>query len=151
VLGRADHPLARRSHVEPRELLRYPWIAFANDYVGMGRIGSYFSANGLEQPTFAVETTSVESMLSLLRLGEFVASVSSPLVPRAELLGLKSLPVGGTFWRFRAGIAYRRSSTLSPLTSALIAALKAHFRARGSADTVERKRPKKAGRSRNGS
>jgi DNA-binding transcriptional LysR family regulator len=133
VLGRADHPLAKRRTVQPQELLRYPWIAFANDYVGMGRIGSFFSANGLEQPTVAVETTSLEAMLSLLRLGEFVASVSAPLVPRAELLGLKSLPVGGTFWRFRAGIAYRRSSNLSPLTSVLIAALKAHFRTRSEA------------------
>ena len=149
VLGRADHPLARRRVIEPRELLRYPWIAFANDYVGMGRVGSYFSANGLEQPTFAVETTSLESMLSLLRLGEFVASVSAPLVPRAELLGLKSLPVGGTFWQFRAGIAYRRSSTLSPLTSALIAALKAHFRTRRRDAPLERPRRQPRSRSRN--
>jgi DNA-binding transcriptional LysR family regulator len=140
VLGRADHPLARKRHVEPKDLLRYPWIAFANDYVGMSRIGSYFSANGLEQPNFAVETTSLESMLSLLRLGEFVASVSSPLVARAELLGLRSLPVGGTFWRFRAGIAYRKSSTPSPLTTAFIAALKAQFRAEERPSTAKRKR-----------
>lgn len=128
VLARSDHPLAGRKPAQPTELLRYPWIAFANDYVGVSRVGSYFSANGLEQPSIAFETSSIECMLSMLRLGDFVASVSSPLVPRAELLGIKPLPVGGTFWRFRAGIAYRRTSTLSPLMISLIAALKAHFR-----------------------
>ena len=128
VLAREGHPLAAKRPAQPTELLRYPWIAFANDYVGMSRVGSYFSANGLDQPYIAFETSSIECMLSMLRLGDFVASVSSPLVARAELLGIRPLPVGGTFWRFRAGIAYRRSSSLSPLMSALIAGLKAQFR-----------------------
>lgn len=124
ILSRANHPLSSKPSVEPADLLSYSWVALINDYIGMTRVASYFSANGLEQPTIAVESNSLEGVFSMLREGDFIASVSAPLLNYAKAMGLTSLPVKGTFWRFRAGIAYRRSARTTPVVDAVIADLK---------------------------
>lgn len=137
VLARDDHPLATNPVVQPGELLAYPWVALTDDYVGTTRIASYFSANGLDQPFIAVESGTLDGVLAVLREGDFVASVSAPLAPWAKALGLRSLPVTGTFWRFRAGVAYRRTTQRAPLANALIAQIK-------SLHEMEREKPSTA-------
>jgi DNA-binding transcriptional LysR family regulator len=57
----AQHPLAQRDDVPASDLLAYPWIRLATDYVGASRVNSFFAANELVPPRVAVETTSIAS------------------------------------------------------------------------------------------
>jgi DNA-binding transcriptional LysR family regulator len=125
VVARKSHPLASRELVTPADLLEYPWVSFANDYTGASRLGSYFSANGMPQPNVTIEANSLEGVLALLREDDFLACVSQQILGYFEMLGLVPLTTRGTFWHFRAGIAYRRSNTPMPVLSAFIGHLKA--------------------------
>lgn len=127
LVARAEHPLASREHVEAAELLDYPWIALANDYVGASRIGSFFAANGLAPPRIAVEATSTSSLLNLLSQGDFILNIPTAMVAYAESFGLKRLAVRGTLWEAPAGIAYRATKWPVPALNAFCALLRAHF------------------------
>lgn len=112
VVARKEHPLARQKVVTARELSLYPWLVLADDRIGIGRIGAYFSANSLLPPVIAAETTSF-AMLKMLHEGNFLAHFAEQMLPDAEKFGIRRVAHEGNFWDSEAGIAYR--STASPI------------------------------------
>lgn len=115
LVARATHPLARRKKLAAGELLEYPWVALAGDYVGNSRVNSFFAANELDPPRIAVKSTSISSAMALLQEGNFIVNIPTLMLPFAENFGLRRLPVRGTLWDSSAGIAYR--ATKSPITA----------------------------------
>lgn len=128
VLAHESHPLARRRRVEAAELVRYPFVGFTQDYAGLSRMEKYFSVHAIESPGLSVEASSLETVLSLLCTGTFVASLSSQVLERGRQLGLKRVAIDGTFWRFPVGLVQRRAPQPSPLAALLARALKERLR-----------------------
>ncbi len=127
MVARAEHPLAARREIAAAELLDYPYVALANDYVGRSRLGSFFAANALQPPCISVETSSISAALNLLREDDFILNIPTRMLPYAEQFGLRRLAVRGTLWDGPAGIAYRASQSPAPAVSAFCALVRAHF------------------------
>lgn len=123
----ARHPLASRDDIAAADLLAFPWIALANDYVGTSRVNSFFAANELAPPRVAVETSSIASIFSLLEAGDYIVNLPTVMHPYIEAFGLTRLAIHGTLWEFSAGIAYRRTNTPIPVVKAFCAMLRASF------------------------
>lgn len=127
LVANARHPLARREEVSAADLLAYPWIMLANDYVGASRVNSFFAANELSPPHIAVETSSIASVLSLLQAGNYIVSLPTIMLPFIDAFGLAQLNTRGTLWESPAGIAYRRTKTPIPTVQAFCAMIRASF------------------------
>ncbi|MCC6193498.1 MAG: LysR family transcriptional regulator [Burkholderiales bacterium] len=128
LVARRGHPLLRQREVEPAHLARYPFVGFTQDYAGLSWMEKYFSAHGIESPGHAVEVSSLEMVLSLLRAGDFIANLSTHVLERAVQLGLRKVPIRGSFWRSPAGLVYRKAPQPSPLTAMLVRALHQRLR-----------------------
>jgi len=123
IVGHESHPLASIPRVTPEDLLEYPFIGFADDYAGVGRMEKFFASHGLHSPGLSVETSSLEMLLSLLATGGFLASFSTQILDRSRQMGLCRINLSESFWRFRVGAVYRRGAQLSPLVGILLRAL----------------------------
>jgi DNA-binding transcriptional LysR family regulator len=128
LIARTQHPLAGRTDIAAADLLNYPWVALANDYVGNSRVNSFFAANELDPPRIAVETTSTSAMLSLLKADDFIVNIPTLMLPYAVAFGLTRLEVRGTFWDSPAGIAYRATKSQMPALNAFCALIRSHLR-----------------------
>lgn len=126
VVAHKSHPLAKMKHVDAQTLVEYPFVGIADDYAGIERMEKYFALHGLVPPRLAVETTSIEMLLSILATGDFVSSLSSQLLVRGKSLGLQALPVSESFWTFDAGVVYRRTPHASALIDMLQHELTSH-------------------------
>jgi DNA-binding transcriptional LysR family regulator len=124
VMAHRTHPLAALNDVPPEAMLHLPWATIANDMVGAARLASYFSANGLEQPEVVAEIQPVESLIGLLRHGRFLAAVAAPMLALLAPHGIVELPIRGTLWRFRAGMAYRPGAVSNPTLALLMTHLR---------------------------
>ena len=124
VVAHRSHPLAALPDVAPEAMIGTPWAAIANDLVGTARLASYFSANGLDQPMVTAEVQPVEALIGLLRHGRFLAAISAPMLSLLAPHGIMELPIRGTLWRFRAGMAYRRAALSNPTLGLLMTHLR---------------------------
>ncbi len=127
LVARAGHPLAGQRDIAVRELLDFPWIGLANDYVGNSRINSFFAANELQAPPVSVETTSISAALNLLQEDDFILSIPTLMLPYAETFELARLAVRGTLWDSPAGIAYRATQSPAPAVNAFCNLVRAQF------------------------
>ena len=124
VIAAQDHPLRRRTLVEPKELLAYPWVVFSKDHMGIARMGSVFAVNHLRPPNITTTTNSAEVMFDLIKRSEYLACIPNLLLPNAIAAGLNKLPIRGSLWRVMLGIAYRRAEHPSAALQAFIDACK---------------------------
>lgn len=127
IIAAQNHPLAQVSAVEPRDLLGYRWVAFANDDMARSRLGAYFAASELDLPRFAVEANSLETVFSLLSGSDYLASMPSLVLPQARLRGLTPLQVKGSFWSVGFGFAYVRTAHLPPALAGFVSILRTHM------------------------
>jgi DNA-binding transcriptional LysR family regulator len=127
LIARAEHPLAASKDIAAAQLLDYPWLALANDYVGNSRVNSFFAANEIDPPRIAIETTSTSSILSLLQAGDYIVNIPALMLPYAQAFGLKRLAVRGTLWDSPAGIAYRATKSQMPALNAFCALIRSHL------------------------
>ena len=127
LVARAQHPLADRASVTPAELLNYPWLALVNDYVGTGRVNSFFAANELDPPRISVETTSISTILGLLKEDDFIVNIPTLMLPYAAAFGICRLSVRGTLSDLPAGIAYRTTKSPAPAVNAFCAFVRSEF------------------------
>ncbi|MGN7871132.1 LysR family transcriptional regulator [Paracoccus sp. 22332] len=126
LIGRREHPLARRlveqpDALSPQEIVGFSWIVLADDQVGTGRILSYFAAHELPPPLISIETSSPTHMFEMLSRGDWLAQIPRRLLPLAERYNLREFPVHGAFWSARAGICYR---TTDPPSLALLSLIR---------------------------
>lgn len=124
ILARRQHPLLDGEDIEPERLLDFPWVFFANDRMGYERVAGYFAARQLEPPPIAIETNTIETMFTLIRQGDYVASAPSLALQFADDMGLAEVSVSGSFWSVDLGVAYMRSAHLPPAVASLVTVLK---------------------------
>ncbi|SDI37375.1 DNA-binding transcriptional regulator, LysR family [Propionivibrio dicarboxylicus] len=128
IVGHESHPLTQLEYVSPSDLLDHPFVGFADDYAGISRMDKFFASHGIQSPGLAVESSSLELLLSLLSLGDFLASFSAPILRRSERYGIKRINLPDSFWRFAVGAVYRRGSTQSAPVTSLVQALRQHLK-----------------------
>lgn len=124
IVAHENHALASRSHVSPRELLDYPFIGFAEDYAGAGRMEKYFASHGIPSPGMAIESSSLEMLLSLLPFGDFLASLSEPIFNHNRSHGITRIKLTDSFWKFSVGAVYRPGTEQQTLFSSILQALR---------------------------
>jgi DNA-binding transcriptional LysR family regulator len=127
LVARAEHPLARRANIRPSELLNYPWVALVNDHAGARRVNSFFAANELDPPRISVETSSTNTVLSILQADNFIVNIPTLMLLYAAKFGIRRLSVRGTLWDAPAGIAYRTTKTPAPAVNAFCALVRSEF------------------------
>lgn len=113
IVAHESHPLASRKNVKPENLIDYPFVGFTDDYAGVSRMENFFALHGLSCPDLAVESSSLEMMISLLSQGDFLASFSAPILRRSNHLGITRIDLPHSFWRFSVGAVYRARSQQS--------------------------------------
>jgi DNA-binding transcriptional LysR family regulator len=123
ILASRDHPLCKMDKVLPSDLLGYPWAGLAEDHVPARRVAQFFAAHDMPAPTPTIEASSLGALLSIIRGSDFIAGVSSTIEAHAAQLGLARVPIKASFWRFKAGVAYRRDCK-QPMVQELIAELR---------------------------
>lgn len=127
LIAHAEHPLAGNREIPASQLIDYPWISLANDYVGHSRINSFFAANELQPPPISVEVTSISSALNLMREDDFILNIPTMMLPHAELFGMRKLSTRGTLWDAPAGLAYRATKAPTAALSAFCALVRTQF------------------------
>ncbi len=129
VIARRDHPLHASAgpgaSASPADIARFRWITLADDEVGSGRIHSYFAANGVPPPRFAIETSSPTHMFEMLARIDLLAHIPVRMVPLARRFGLEPIPVDGTFWTAEAGICYRQTDIPAPHLERIVSMIRA--------------------------
>lgn len=124
ILAHESHSLASSSEVSAEALSQCKFVGQRNDYAVLERMERYFAMRGLRSPGFAVEASSLELILSLVRTGEFVASQSNQVIERAMTLKIHALAVTDSFWSFRGGLVYRRNPAPSAAVNLLCDAMR---------------------------
>ncbi|MDR0576577.1 MAG: LysR family transcriptional regulator substrate-binding protein [Candidatus Accumulibacter sp.] len=137
IAASKNHPLTMLEKVEPRDLLDYPFAGFADDYVGVARMEQYFASHGLQSPGLTVESSSLETLLSLIASGDFLASLAAPILLHGERLGIVRIGLSDSFWRFSVGAIYRRNAQQSALVASMLQAIRSRL-ATPSAERVAR-------------
>lgn len=124
IVAHENHALASRNHVSPEELLDYPFIGFTEDHAGTGRMEKYFASHGIPSPGMAVESSSLEMLLSLLPFGDFLASLSEPIFNHNRSHGITRIQLTDSFWKFSVGAVYRPGTEQQALFSSILQALR---------------------------
>lgn len=109
IIASRSHPLAGLDLVETDQLASYPWVVIEGDYIGTGRILSYFAGAGCEPPVIAIETSSLTTLQEFVARGPFLAHVADPILSAPLRGDITTLPIRGTFWESPAGMLYRQS------------------------------------------
>jgi DNA-binding transcriptional LysR family regulator len=92
IIASKSHPLSGQEKcARPPELVEHPWIFFSNDQMGYERVASYFAAKNVEPPKPAIETNAIDTMFTLLKEGDYLASVPSMVLPQARASGLDEI------------------------------------------------------------
>jgi len=121
VVSGADHPLARRRRVTPREAWDCPWLLPRHNGIFRTRLAARFQRFGLPLPAPASIGASTEIQKHILQGGGYLA-VLPELAVREELAAgtLRAIPVPALGWSYAAGAFYRKSVPLSPAARHLI-------------------------------
>lgn len=128
IFARADHPLVLQGVVKPKELARWGWVTFKNDYVGHNRLGAFFVANRLEPPIVRVELAADLSILSMIAQSDHLCSLPLAFSELAAKQGVMPVDVQGSqLWSSTAGIAYRRTDYPAPAVNTLLNMLRDRF------------------------
>lgn len=125
IVAHESHPLAAQANVSPKDLLDYPFVGFADDYAGVARMDKFFASHGIQSPGLAVESSSLEMLLSLLSTGDFLASFSAPILHRSKRYGITRIALPDSFWRFAVGAVYRRGAQQPAPIASMLHAIRA--------------------------
>ena len=120
VVCREDHPLSRRSRVDLKTLLGYPWALPANNPRARRRLESVFLSHDIKPPVPTVETESMAFMFALLRESDTLTYTTASTVRSPDGRGLMSLHVPALRGERSAGIMRRRGSWIAPAAQAVI-------------------------------
>jgi DNA-binding transcriptional LysR family regulator len=126
IVAREGHPLAARQDVTPTELLDFPFAGYADDYAGVSRMDKFFASHGIQSPGLSVECSSLELLLSLLSAGDFLASVSKPILHQKEKkLGICRIQTPESFWRYAVGAIHRRGREHAKVITSMLQLMRA--------------------------
>lgn len=125
VVARASHPLSKMKAVKAKDLAAYPWLAIANFPKAEQDFKSLFAGDKLKAPHPSLSTTAVVFALNWLEQNDFLCLLPKQLVVRELEVGrLVEITTHLKPKSWPLVVAYRRNTTRSPATLALIEAAK---------------------------
>jgi DNA-binding transcriptional LysR family regulator len=125
ILAGADHSLVASRKVRLKQCLEYPWLVGWSPGGFDKTIAAAFTRAGLTPPVPRIETTSFTLARAVLTTTETLAVLPEHLFAMELTAGtLARIEAGGgDGWERPMSICYRRNSTRSPATMALISEL----------------------------
>ncbi|MFI5015240.1 MAG: LysR family transcriptional regulator [Hyphomicrobiales bacterium] len=120
ICAAKGHPLLREAHIGVEDLARYPWVLYQQDPELTKHLLEMFRRAELEWPSFAVQSTSLMSIIELLRSGPYLSCLAGPLLVALASFGLRRVPIAYEIRRFQTGAVYHRSLSAMIAVRALI-------------------------------
>ena len=126
IVVRSGHPLATKTDLSIADLKPYPWITITNFEKAQHDLRHLFANIDNKPPTPMIVSSSIEFAIDWIAQNDFLTILPGRLVER-ELASkrLTALELGPISDVWSIILAYRRNSTRSPATLALIQELKA--------------------------
>jgi LysR family transcriptional regulator, regulator of abg operon len=121
VVGRKEHPLARRRERSLADFAAQRWILPGRQELVRQRLARVFSLANLAEPVLAVETDSLSLMLATLRMTDCLALTTTQILTQGEAQGIIALDHELLQFTREAGIVSRRHADPSPAVKLLIA------------------------------
>lgn len=121
------HPLAARRRVRLKDLTRQPLIIYERGSTGRQHILDAFHESGLS-PQVALETTSTETIVSMVEAGLGIAIV--PLLPSGAVTRgrrVHARPLDASIRLIHSGVLVRRGEKLPASAARLFAFVRSHF------------------------
>ncbi len=123
LIAGANHPLAKQRKVKPADTLDHPWMLGWRSASMAKAVNALFASHKLKAPIAALETTSVTFARAILAEGQHLAVLPQQLfAPELKSGALAILPLEADLsaWANPITLSYRRNSTRSPATMALV-------------------------------
>ena len=124
VVGRKDHPLARKRDRTLADYAAQRWILPGRQELVRQRLARAFMLAGLAEPTLAVETDSLSLILAALRMTDCLGLTTTQILTQEEAQGIVAIDHDALRFRREAGIVSRRHADLSPSVKLVIAELR---------------------------
>jgi LysR family transcriptional regulator, regulator of abg operon len=124
VVGRKDHPLARKRERSLADYAAHHWILPGRQELVRQRLSRAFAQAGLPEPSIAVETDSLSLKLATLRMTDCLGLTTSQILTQEEAQGVVALDHDALQFRREAGIISCRHADLSPSVKLVIAELR---------------------------
>lgn len=124
VIGRAGHPLLRRSNRTLAEYHTYPWALPNRAELLRQRLELAFRRAGLVEPRTVVESDSLSLLLATLRLTDCLGLSTAQNLEQADARGIVAIDHEGLRFRREAGLISRRHVSFSPVIQLLVAELR---------------------------
>lgn len=109
VCAAKGHPILRRARVAAGDLARCPWVLYQQDPELTRHLLEMFRRARQEWPSFAVQSTSLISIIELLRNGPYLTCLPGPLLAALASFDLRRVPISQEIRRFQTGAVYHRS------------------------------------------
>ena len=109
VISRATHPVLKRSRIDARELLDYPWLSYQSDVAYLDMVMEMIATETGQQRKASVHCESILTVLELLRLGDYLAFLPSSFLSSRFGADLRVVPTLPTKAQFQSGMIYRRN------------------------------------------
>jgi len=109
VAAAKRHPLHAKRRITGSDLVRYPWVLYHHDRDVMHRLAAVLKESGLPPPVIRVETTSLLSMLQLLRAGPYLACIPEAYLRAAAAPDIAPLRFTSKIWSFESGALFHES------------------------------------------
>jgi DNA-binding transcriptional LysR family regulator len=123
VAAGVRNPLTRHRNLKLSDLVDEPWCLPAPGTVAGIRCTEAFRASGLEWPTKAIASTSVQLQLGMLATGRFLTMFPNSLLHfSGERMGMKALPIDLKVPTLPVGIITLKNRTISPVARLFIEA-----------------------------
>ncbi len=118
VVADRRHPLRRKSQIQLKDLLDYPWILPGPTAYLARRLETIFRAAGLPPPDAIIETAELTRFKLTLLCGtagsNYLSFHEVRHLKAMALKGIAPLPVAGASWKRRAGIVTRSGFAANP-------------------------------------
>ena len=109
IFARQAHPIFEQSPLDLNNLSPYQWVLYQADTDAIERLSAFLKSLGIGPPRIAIESSSLMAVVELVRGGDFLACLASPLFGSFRDIGIRQVPSDREIWSFDAGILYHKA------------------------------------------
>jgi DNA-binding transcriptional LysR family regulator len=140
VIAGAGHPLLARRRVVAADLVAYPWVLHPHDREMVTKLVAALAGDGGAPPQVAVESSSVLSVIELLKSGPYLSCIADAFLRLRPDAGVRVVPFTREIWTCPSGALHRRSLAGFAPVKALLDAIDALARSAGLEPRLRRAR-----------
>jgi len=109
IFAREAHPIFEQGPLDLNNLSQFPWVLYQADTDAIERLSIFLKSLGLGPPRIAIESSSLMAVVELVRSGDFLACLASPLFGSFRDIGVRQVQTEREIWSFDAGILYHKA------------------------------------------